>query len=158
MEGIWKCLRSNIFRVLCKSTYERKSKLLLLSMRDINFVNNKHSLLFNTVVEYDCIIILKYVCLCIYFFCFHYQRLNIVWMALKQWSFISCENRPLETTSASNCNRKGNYFLISHIVLYFQGQSDKTFVTFHLYYKNESWLKHLFIIHSLEKTLLIIGF
>lgn len=61
--------------------------------------------------------------LCV-FFCFHFYRLNIVWMALKKQSFISCGNRLFENTSVSNCNEEGNNFLISYTVLYFQGQSD----------------------------------
>ena len=41
-------------------------ELCPLIVEDISFVNNKHSLLFNAVVEYDCIVILRYVSVFVY--------------------------------------------------------------------------------------------
>ena len=41
-------------------------ELCPLIVEDISFGNNKHSLLFNAVVEYDCIVILRYVSVFVY--------------------------------------------------------------------------------------------
>lgn len=73
-------------------------------------------------------------CPCVYFFCFHYRRLNIVPKALKRWPLTSGGNSASEMPRVSNCREEGNNFLILLTVLYFQGQSDKTSVAFHLYF------------------------
>lgn len=154
-----RCCSSYIVRVLCKKTYERVNKLSLLITEDMSFSNNKCSLLCNTsswMWSYHYFEICF--CLCVYFFCFHYQRLNIVWMALEQWLFISCGNMSSETPSVSNCNEEGNNFLIAFTVLHFQGQSDKTCVTFHLYFLKWTMIETFIYNTFLEETLLISGF
>lgn len=126
--------------------------------QNISFVNNRQIAIHGSSWIWLYSYFEIHFCLCVFFFCFHYYRLNIVWMALKKQSFISCGNRLFENTSVSNCNEEGNNFLISYSVLYFQGQSDNICDLPFLFLKNEPWLKHLYIIHSLEETLLITGF
>lgn len=69
-----KCFSSYIVRVLRKGPLKAWTSFAFRWWEDISFVNSKHRLLFSEIVEYDYIVILKYVSVFVCFLLFPFLQ------------------------------------------------------------------------------------